>query len=117
MRRLFLILALAFPVLLTARPADCPTGLMTDLVEHTESVWSNGFLTDLQLSDLPKSLGSFQTVEIRSLHPSFSWIVPGRYPARQTARQIVLCGIPSGEVIWDSGWVGDNRSTAVRYEG
>lgn len=117
MRRLFLILALAFPVLLTARPAGCPTGLMTDLVEHTESVWSNGFLTDLQLSDLPKSLGSFQTVEIRSLHPSFSWIVPGRYPARQTARQIVLCSIPSGEVIWDSGWVGDNRSTAVRYEG
>ena len=90
MRRLFLILALAFPVFLTARPAGCPTGLMTDLVEHTESVWSNGFLTDLQLSDLPKSLGSFQTVEIRfrpgEMDSAFILYEGDRFPLRPTDR-------------------------------
>ncbi|MBQ8061140.1 MAG: family 78 glycoside hydrolase catalytic domain [Bacteroidales bacterium] len=117
MRKLFLILALAVPAILNAGPSGCPTGLMTDLVEHTGQVWSDGCLTDLNLADLSKAKGSFQTVEIRSLRPSFSWIVPGSYPARQVARQIVLCESPSGEVIWDSGWVGDDRSTAVPYGG
>ena len=115
MKKVILVITLAFPVFLAAQPAGSPDGLMTDLVEHTESVWSDGFLTDLQPGEHAK--GSFQTVEIRSLHPSFSWIVPGRHPARQVARQIVLCESSSGEVIWDSGWVEDGRSTAVRYEG
>ena len=33
-----------------------PSGLMTDLVEHTETVWSGGYATDLTLSDLDKAI-------------------------------------------------------------
>ena len=99
-----------------------PSGLMTDLVEHTETVWSEGYPTDLSLQDYGRYKGSFQTVEIRSGRPSFSWIVPGRYPTRQTAWRVVLAGSKEQAVsldgtLWDSGWVQDNRSTAVPYGG
>lgn len=99
-----------------------PSGLMTDLVEHTETVWSGGLVTDLTLSQSGAVKGDYQTVEIRSLRPSFSWIVPGRYPARQTAWRVILseseeaAGNLTGDK-WDSGWVEDGRSTSVRYSG
>lgn len=99
-----------------------PYGLMTDLVEHTGTVWSGGLVTDLTLSQLGAVKGDYQTVEIRSLRPSFSWIVPGRYPARQTAWRVILseseeaAGKLTGDK-WDSGWVEDGRSVAVRYSG
>ena len=99
-----------------------PSGLMTDLVEHTETVWSGGYATDLTLSDLDKAIGDFQTVEIRSFRPSFSWIVPGRYPTTQTAWRVILSGSEKGAYdltgdVWDSGWVEDNRSVSVPYSG
>ena len=123
MNRLLLFLALAVPALSFAqsRPSR-PTGLMTDLVEHTEMVWSGGFPTDLSLKDITRAKGSFQYVGIRSLHPSFAWIVPGSYPARQTAWQVILSDSEKDAEackgsIWDSGWVEDARSTAVPYAG
>ncbi|MBR4756679.1 MAG: alpha-L-rhamnosidase [Bacteroidales bacterium] len=123
MKRLLLFLALAVPALSFAqsRPS-LPTGLMTDLVENTETVWSGGFPTDLSLNNLARAKGSFQYVGIRSLHPSFSWIVPGPYPARQTAWQVILSDsrkdiAACNGSLWDSGWVEDGRSTAVPYSG
>ena len=101
---------------------DIPSGLMTDLVEHTETVWSGGYVTDLSLNDLDKVMGDYQTVGIRSSKPSFSWIVPGTYPARQTAWRLIVSGSEdasrdlTGDV-WDSGWVEDDRSVAVPYSG
>ena len=121
MRILNILLASLVSVSLAAQQAR-PSGLMTDLVEHTETVWSEGYPTDLSLQDFTKAKGSFQTVEIRSSRPSFSWIVPGRHPARQTAWRVVLSGSkeqaskPEGD-IWDSGWVQDDRSVAVPYGG
>ncbi|MBR1927008.1 MAG: family 78 glycoside hydrolase catalytic domain [Bacteroidales bacterium] len=99
-----------------------PSGLMTDLVEHTQAVWSGGYATDLVLSDLDKSKGQYQTVEIASSRPSFSWVVPGKYPARQTAWRVIVSGSEDASDslpgdIWDSGWVEDSRSVAVPYSG
>ena len=95
---------------------------MTDLVEHTETVWSGGYSTDLPLKDVQSAKGDFQTVEIRSLRPSFSWIVPGGMGTRQVAWQVILsssedkAGSLEGD-IWDSGWVHDNLSVGVKYGG
>ena len=124
MRRLSLILSfLAFAgTAYASQGPDCPSGLMTDLVEHTETVWSGGYPTDLSLQDFSKVKGNFQTVEIRSRRPSFSWIVPGRHPARQTSWRVVLSGSKENAAraegdLWDSGWVQDDRSVAVPYGG
>ena len=113
--------ALFLAVALNAQ-TDKLSGLMTDLVEHTETVWSGGYATDLRLGDLEKVKGDCQTVEIRSLRPSFSWIVPGRYPTRQTAWRVILSASEKAASdlagdIWDSGWVEDGRSVAVPYSG
>ena len=95
---------------------------MTDLVEHTETVWSGGYSTNLSLKDVPRAKGDFQTVEIRSFRPSFSWIVPGDMGTRQVSWQVILssseekAGSLEGD-LWDSGWVHDNRSVGVKYAG
>ena len=124
MMRLPLILSFlsfAWPLLSAQGPAG-PTGLMTDLVEHTETVWSCGYPTDLALKDVSRAKGDFQTVEIRSVRPSFSWIVPGGKGTRQVAWQVVMCSSeekaisPEGDC-WDSGWVQDDRSVSVPYGG
>lgn len=99
-----------------------PTGLMTDLVEHTETVWSCGYPTDLALKDVAKAKEDFQTVEIRSSRPSFSWIVPGEKGTSQTAWQVIVSSSEEKALsqegdCWDSGWVNDNRSVGVEYGG
>ena len=106
----------------TAIGQDRPSGLMTDLVENTQCVWSGGYPTTLTLSDLGKVKGEFQTVEILSSRPTFGWIVPGSYPTRQTAWRVILSeseeaaqGLVGDK--WDSGWVEDGRSVAVPYSG
>ncbi len=101
---------------------DRPCGLMTDLVEETGTVWSGGYPTSLALRNRGGAKGVFQTVEIRSFRPSFSWIVPGNAPTRQTGRRLIVAS-SEGKAsacegdIWDSGWVPDGKSVAVGYGG
>ena len=124
MKRLPLFLCvLAFAWTSYANPGPlCPTGLMTDLVEHTETVWSCGYVTDLALKDVSGAKGDFQTVEIRSSRPYLSWIVPGACGTRQNARQVIMSSSLEKALAlegdsWDSGWVSDNRSTEVESGG
>ena len=99
-----------------------PSGLMTDMVEHTQKVWSGGYATSLTLSDLGEVKGDFQTVAVASSRPTFGWIVPGTYPARQTAWRVILSESEEAAMNlvgdkWDSGWVEDGSSVAVPYSG
>lgn len=79
-----------------------PTGLMTDLLAHTDSVWSG------------------RRAEIFSEHPSMSWIVPGKGMQRAfrilvaSSRENAEAGIGD---IWDSGKVRSRESSSVRCEG
>lgn len=41
------------PAALTAAP---PTGLMTDLIEHTDRVWINGYPTQMTLEEAARSI-------------------------------------------------------------
>ncbi|MDR0349292.1 MAG: alpha-L-rhamnosidase, partial [Tannerella sp.] len=64
-----------------------PYGLLTDLIEHSERTWRNGYLTHVPVWRMDVAASeSLQYVEIGSSRPSFGWIVPGEAPAtRQTA--------------------------------
>lgn len=100
-----------------------PNGLLTDLIEHTDRTWQNGFTTNLDVSQLKDNLSDYQYVLIGSSAPSFSWIVGGekQNTVQEKYRIIVsdnhadaLKGIGN---IWDSGTVVGNKSTSVGYEG
>ncbi len=78
------------------KEADAPYGLMTDLMEHTDTDFDG------------------QWALIRSESPSFSWIVPGE--GMQTAYQIVASETRDGKketVCWDSGKVECGASVSV----
>lgn len=100
-----------------------PSGLLTDLMEHTDRTWINGYLSNIPIWETGDAIEPLEYVKIGSTHPSFSWIVPGeKENTRQIAYQIILSDNYSDAVsgkgtIWDSGLVEDRRSTAVLYGG
>lgn len=100
-----------------------PSGLLTDLMEHTDRTWINGYLSNIPIWETGDAIEPLEYVKIGSTHPSFSWIVPGeKENTRQIAYQIILSDNYSDAVsgkgtIWDSGQVEDRRSTAVLYGG
>ena len=100
-----------------------PSGLMTDLIEHTERTWQNGYASNLPVWKLDVAIEPLQYAAIRSAHPAFSWIVPGETEGTcQTAYRLIVADNPADAAavkgnVWDSGEVGSDRSVAVRYAG
>ena len=98
-----------------------PFGLLTDLIEHTDRTWLNGYLSDIPVWDTERAIESLQYVEIGSSRPSFSWIVPGdKEGTQQTAYRIIVADSHAKALsgkgnVWDSGIVNSNQSTAVLY--
>jgi len=100
-----------------------PYGLMTDLMEHTDKTWQNGYMTNIMIWQIDKVKGPLQYAQIMSSKPSFSWIVGGeKQNTYQTAYHVVVSDnyndveIKKG-MMWNSGWVKNNQSTAVVYQG
>ncbi|GAB3978678.1 hypothetical protein GCM10028806_42320 [Spirosoma terrae] len=96
-----------------------PTSLRTDLLLHTDNVWSNGFLTNLTLDAADSTHFNGQLALIRSAHPSFSWINPDkRANSRQTAFRLIVstskknCAENVGD-FWDSGKMVSSRSNSI----
>lgn len=93
---------------------QAPEGLLTDLLEDTETVFRNGFPADgVTLESLTP--GVHQWAEIRTLAPSFSWIVrDSRQNVRQTAWEIQISSSRSMDpVLFDSGKVEGAASSSV----
>lgn len=127
-----LLLAVAW---LTATPMAAtaadgrPSGLLTDLIAHTDVVLHGGYPTTLPL-EAAVSRGSrgagaddFQTAAIATGTPTFSWVVPDEgVGTRQTAYRLILTDSPRAAAegrgtLWDSGWRPSAQSTAIRYAG
>lgn len=83
-----IFLFLTFCVLGVVGP-QAPDGLLTDLLEDTETVFQSGFEVEETLETLDPAKN--QWAEIRTLNPSFSWIVQdSRQNVLQTAWQIQI---------------------------
>ncbi len=102
-----------------------PYGLLTDLIEHTDRVWNNGYLSNLSVWQIDDAIEPFQYAEINSFYPTFSWVVPGEInnTYQESYRILVSDKIESiidenitGN-IWDSGDVASDKSTSVIYGG
>ena len=112
-----------FFVALSFTHAAAPSGLMTDLLEHTDRVWLDGYPSTVQLHELGQTIERFQTATIFNKKPSFTWIVnDDRQNVKQTAYRI-LVGTDRAKLekdeadLWDSGKVDSDTSVAVPYDG
>jgi alpha-L-rhamnosidase len=100
-----------------------PTGLTTDLIEHTDAIWMNGHMTSYLLSSFEKQMNTCQIPEILTTHPIFGWIVnDDRLGVLQTGYQILVASreqilAKDSADIWNSGMVLNKNSVAVKYEG
>ena len=100
-----------------------PYGLLTDLIEHTDYTWQNGYASNVPVWLTDSVIESLQYAEIGSTKPSFSWIVPGEANATyQTSFRIIVAdnmrdAISGNGNVWNSGTVESRKSTAVLYEG
>lgn len=110
MNSTILLLSLCF---LALSGPQAPNGLMTDLLEDTESVFQKGFPSEETLETLNPDEN--QWAEIRTLRPSFSWIVNDeRNDVRQTAYQIQIAENRSmAPILWDGGKVESDASSSV----
>lgn len=117
----FILLSL-FCTVLSAKEKK-PYGLLTDLIEHTDYTWNNGFVSNVPVWQAADAIESLQYVKIGSTHPSFSWIVPGEEKATiQTSYRIIVSDniedATTGKGnIWDSGTIESRKSTSVLYGG
>lgn len=124
MRKIKTVLIISILTLYTASYATIkPYGLLTDLIEHTDRVWNNGYLSNTPIWQLDNAVKNFQYAEIGSTHPAFSWIVPGKANGTSQKRHRIIVSDNLSDTnaaignVWDSGEVENNKSSAVMYEG
>ena len=103
--------------------ADPPVRLATDLVEHTDRIYWNGYASNILPKDIKGVIENIQTVLIGTSNPSLSWVIPdGRPDIKQTAYRILVAS-DAGMLekdsadLWDSGKVLSSRSVSVNYNG
>ena len=103
--------------------ADPPTGLTTDLLEHTDRVFLDGYPANIPMEELHAVIERYQVATIRNEKPSFGWIVNDVKPnTLQIAYHILVASDANllaqnqGDM-WDSRRTESDNSTSVQYNG
>jgi hypothetical protein len=114
---------LLFSGALSCFAQTAPTRLTTDLLEHTDRVFLDGYPSSLLPSELGTAVERYQSAEIRHPNPRLGWVVNSDLPnTLQRAYRILVASSPQllandeGDM-WDSGRVESDNSVAVRYDG
>ena len=118
----FILFFLSF-FIINVFSAEPPTGLTTDLLEHTGRVFMDGYPANFSLEERHVAIERCQLAAIRSEKPCFGWIMNDSKPnTLQTAYRILVAS--NAELLqkntgdmWDSGTVESDNSTAVQYAG
>lgn len=116
-----LMLALFFTI--EANTPLITKNLSVNFLRNTERVYLNGYPTTIELEDKNSYLGDFQTVEIHTKHPHFSWIIDSSNANTvQKAYQIIISDSKEKIIknignIWDSQKVSGNQSCNIIYNG
>ncbi|MDR3269456.1 MAG: alpha-L-rhamnosidase [Tannerella sp.] len=103
--------------------AQSPSRLTTDLLEHTDRIFLDGYPTGLSLAERETVVERYQPTEIRTPKPYLGWVVNSDRPnTLQTAYRIRVASSPellTGEEadLWDSGRTESDQSVAVPYAG
>jgi hypothetical protein len=121
--KLILIACLSFFCAMWSSAENKPYGLLTDLIEHTDYTWQNGYVSNVPIWQTHGAIESLQYAGIVSAYPSFSWIVPGMENGTvQLSYRIIVADnmmdAASGDGnLWDSGLTESRQSSSVLYAG
>ena len=119
----FTIVLLSFCCFVLTAKEYKPYGLLTDLIEHTDYTWQNGFVSNVPVWQADEAIEQLQYAEIASAYPTFSWIVPCNEPATyQLSYRFIVADNMEDIVsekgnVWDSGIVDSKKSSSVPFEG
>ncbi len=120
MRILFLLISvLSFQL----SYAQAPSRLTTDLLEHTDRVFLDGYPSGMALSEIGTAIERYQVAAIHTDHPYLGWVVNSNTPnTLQTAYQVLVSSSKEklekyDADIWNSGQVESSQSVAVGYGG
>jgi len=102
-----------------------PVCLTTELIEHTDRVFMDGYPSTVSLAELGRNIERWQVAEIRNPLPAFGWVMNSDRPdTRQMAYRIVVALSPDSIVfnsntglLWDSGKTESDNSVCVIYGG
>ncbi len=117
---LFTVLTLSFIQSVYSQP---PTNLTTDLLEHTDRIFLDGYLTNMPLSEINTAIERYQIARVRNPHPYLGWVVNSETPnTLQVAYRILIASskdkLEKNEAdMWDSGKIESNNSISIRYNG
>ncbi|MDR1880096.1 MAG: family 78 glycoside hydrolase catalytic domain [Tannerellaceae bacterium] len=120
LRSLFLLAFLGAWLCMEAQP---PSRLTTDLLEHTDRLFLDGYPTGVQPAESGTFVERYQLAEVRNPRPFLGWVVNSRQPnTLQTAYRIMLATSPrmlddGTPDMWDSGRTESDNSVAVPYAG
>jgi lysophospholipase L1-like esterase len=104
-------------------PLPAPSHLATDMLEHTDRVFLDGYPSNISLPELGTAIERYQLVEIRTPKPHLGWVVNSNRPnTLQTAYRVLLASSPDllakdEADLWDSDRTDSDNSVAVLYEG
>ena len=119
----FTIVFLSFCCLTLTAKENKPYGLLTDLLEHTDYTWHNGYASNVPVWQADKAIENLQYAEIMSAFPTFSWIVPGSEQGTYQVSYRFIIADNIGDAlagkgdVWDSGTVESKKSTSILFEG
>jgi hypothetical protein len=114
-----------FSILLAANgiAAQAPSHLTTDLLEHTDRVFLDGYPANISLTEIGSAIERYQLTEIRNAQPYLGWVVNSDKPnTLQMAYRILLASstelLAKNEAdMWDSERIESHNSIAVPYAG
>lgn len=100
-----------------------PINLHTDLLEHTDRIYSGGYISTQCLWHVKDPSNSIQIAEIHSSRPVFGWSIQSdMQDTKQTAYRIMV--FDNVEVVdkvrfvvWDSGKIESRETSFVKYGG
>lgn len=103
--------------------SQIPVRLTTDLLEHTDRLFLDGYPSTLTLDRVQTAIERYQIAEIRRPHPYLGWVIKSDKPnTMQAAYRILLATSPDSlkeetADMWDSGMVESDNSVSVLYDG
>ncbi|MDR0726172.1 MAG: hypothetical protein LBF59_09245, partial [Prevotellaceae bacterium] len=102
---------------------QAPSRLTTDMLEHTDRVFLDGYPSNISLSELGTAVERYQLAEIRSTKPYLGWTLNNSRPnTLQTAYRVLVASSPdllakNEADLWDSDRTESDNSVAVLYAG
>ncbi|MDO4159826.1 MAG: alpha-L-rhamnosidase C-terminal domain-containing protein [Prevotellaceae bacterium] len=118
-------IAIIAVIIMTANISNAqkPIRLTTDLIEHTDIVYVDGYPSTMTLDETKDAIENWQTALVRSEKPCFGWVMTSQENnTMQMAYRVLVASSmdllnEDDADMWDSGLIESDNSSNVVYQG